>query len=206
MYTEAMANHEKHIASLVASKDSEFASMSSAIEGKLNRDSGFEGCKECDFKGFYFCPYSKEGLCEECEVKRFPERFHGCLFCRTYRKYSGVCLDCTSDIQQWFRCMAEGEEYNPKEYDPLCNNVTMGMFSLLNEKKYQIQIPFINIERDPFAKWPGFYCGNQKWKIPVFKKEQIDVSDITRKNGAQVVERELEKLGIHIFSEIQMNL
>jgi len=62
---------------------------------ELNRTRGFEGCKECPFKGFYLCTYSTEGLCNDCEITKFPERYYPCPFCRRPWPHQMMCFHCS---------------------------------------------------------------------------------------------------------------
>ena len=55
-------------------------------------------------------------------------------------------------------------------------------------------------------EWPGFHTGDLNWTKPdPFElKEKINISDITWVNRKEVLERELNKLGITIYAEKQM--
>jgi len=67
----------------------DFEPWDSAIRSRMNRTNGFEGCinqEQCGHHGFYSQEYSKEGLCDECECRQFPDRFVACPFCRDHMR------------------------------------------------------------------------------------------------------------------------
>jgi hypothetical protein len=208
-----MVNDEMLIASMVAGNESEFEKMKASINGKKNRTNGFEGCKKCDFDGFYLCTYSREGLCDDCEYKEFPERFRGCLFCRRVLPMQlSICFECQSGFQSWLWCMAKGQEWNPKEYYASSDTITQGIFEYLEHhdmyRNFKAFIlPHTNKWTDKWTEqWPGFYRGNNQWRIPTLDEmKNFDTSDITWENKAQVIKRELAKLSISIFSDIQIS-
>ena len=96
---------------LIAENDSEEQKMILSYKSKLKNENGFEGCinfihnKGCDFDGFYCCTYSEEGECKQCEQKSHPERFDGCLFCRSPGYYDKntfyVCGCCGSEFTEF---------------------------------------------------------------------------------------------------------
>jgi len=54
--------------------------------------------------------------------------------------------------------------------------------------------------------WPGFYIGDNSWiKLDPFElKTYIDINDINWDNKSIVLNRELEKIGIFLYDEIQI--
>ena len=101
--------------------DSEIAKEQCALRSGRLRINGYQGCvnygkqiidtpegpldlgNACNFDGYYLAEYSREGLCSECEQKQFPERYHGCLFCRCPLKNDcgPSCLWCEVGFQKW---------------------------------------------------------------------------------------------------------
>jgi hypothetical protein len=84
--------------------DSELYKIKVACKSRKKLTNGFQGCtnngRGCDFDGFYLCTYSPEGLCKDCESKQFPERYHGCCFCRKAIKYSLTCGNCEEGFRE----------------------------------------------------------------------------------------------------------
>lgn len=173
-------------------------------ENKSNND-GFQGCsniKNCGFDGFYLCKYSPEGLCNGCEKKFFPDRFHGCIFCRSpVKSYYGLCSDtcssCRNDFPTWvYQNTSFASDRQKFGFDKsacdLCNtnNKTHHKFILSNNQ---------------CNKWPGFYCGENKWIIPKLTIRET-TKEVTRENCSQLLLELLEANGIHIYEEIQYTL
>lgn len=81
-----ITDNEKSFLKVISTSDSDYDKRVCARRGALNGTDGFQGCANfgngCEFDGFYLARYSKEGLCRKCEFKTFPERYHGCMFCR----------------------------------------------------------------------------------------------------------------------------
>jgi hypothetical protein len=99
---------------------------------------------------------SSEKLCFNCEVRKFPERFHACAFCKRPLKYKLCCIVCTDGFNEWIK--SQIHPIDPK--------------SILIRKiaKNLLNIPYKTIEgldnkhfivrtKDSFFKWPGFYAG-----------------------------------------------
>jgi hypothetical protein len=74
--------------------DSEYYTELSCKNSRENRSDGFQGCSHCDFGGYYLYQYSPEGLCSECEIKLYPERFYPCPICRRPQKFQAFCITC----------------------------------------------------------------------------------------------------------------
>ena len=204
IYTEKDLESDRFKNELICSNNGELMAMDCAASGKLNRKDGFQGCRVCPNNGFYLCEYSKEGLCRYCEFHYFPERFRACLFCRkpVPNAHTTLCFICEEGIHDWLKSMILKDIYS----SDIVECVNNGIYMFLNQQKmwkYTLPPSCIIYDRyNEMKKWPGFHIGNKKWIIPDFK-EKFDVSDITWENRSQVIERELIKLGIDIFSDIQ---
>jgi len=62
----------------------------------------YRGC--INYKGknrdkFSYPIFTKEELCEDCELKQYPERYKGCCFCGKAIKYSLMCWDAKKDSE-----------------------------------------------------------------------------------------------------------
>ena len=153
----------------------------------------------CNFDGYYLARYSPEGLCTKCELRQFPDRFHGCSFCRSpLSKDSGPsCLWCSTGFEKWgcnlFK--SKGKYYEQGLF-------RLATYGLNNSFR---SCPFIT-RTDCLSEWPGFYCGNNKWVIPDADKlkDKCDISDITWENSCHVIHRELLKLGIDVTANTQI--
>lgn len=186
--------------------ESEYYKVEFAKTCKKKSTHGFQGCanfgKGCNEGGYYLASYSPEGLCHECELKQFPERFHGCFFCR-YAIYlsSGMCMACSKGFTSWAENIFSS--YKRKTF---ANDVVLGLHSMKNN--YTIKkVSFLFQEfPDLWKSWPGFYAGDKKWLKPDPSefKDKIDVSDITFETRINVIERELKKIGITIYGDVQI--
>ncbi len=225
----------------------EFIRERSAIRCKTEGIGGFQGCRNygngCDFRGFYLARYSDEGFCDDCELKEFPARYYGCLFCRKAIKLGIVCKPCKRVFEQWafnlFYNKNADSESTPSRFAhatenetndwKLWSNVGHGVTDLLRYYDHPVdchkpEIKAFKISGHYSDLWPGFYIGENQWVKPdpfelkgiqmasktpfddCFPKKQnkIDISDINWDNRADVLKRELNKLGIYIYSNIQI--
>jgi hypothetical protein len=168
-----------------------------------------QGCK---FGRFFDAHYSKEGLCEECEYAQFPSRVQGCLFCRLEVRYDTACAGCSYYFGEWAREWLGKRTSSFREVAAIDQGIREAMEEALTihhptlhkelaeEKKKQIKASPI----DTLNEWPGFYRGNGVWIKPDTRSIAADVSDITWENCKSVVVRELKRLGIDLFAEIQI--
>ena len=164
---------------------------------RMNKTSGFEGCinfeKGCEFGGYYLCTYSKEGLCKQCEIKQFPERFHGCLFCRgALPLILYICLDCNAGFKNWVQ-----EHTNIHDGEAAIHH-GQAAFRLMEEKSEE-DMDFISTKT--CNSWPGFYLGDKKWIIPdinLVTKEEIGWD-----NCHDVLRKLLKENGIDIHADVQ---
>ena len=85
-------------------------------QAKRNNTNGFQGCsnygKNCDYEGLYgtsYCSASAacratmfpERLCDKCELKQFPKRYHSCYLCRKTIRYSLIYKFCNTGFDEW---------------------------------------------------------------------------------------------------------
>ena len=172
---------------------------------------GFQGCKNkeaCGFTGFYLCTYSREGLCDECECEQFPERFHGCMFCRNKQKHNSVCSTCKSGFEGYIK---ENVNFSHKRVygQPtfrLSRRKSNHPFISANEFK---ELRFVELNR--FTKeWPGFYAGineegDHQWVRPSLRENGENVTlTVTWENCHEVLDEFLKEKGIYLENEIQI--
>jgi hypothetical protein len=204
--------------------DSEWNKMRMACLCKINRNCGFEGCanlgKGCDFHGVYLYTYSPEGLCDNCEFKEFPERYHGCCFCRKALKFGLICYNCRKCFQKWAfdlfynknersrstnSCFALKTDDETNDWN-LWQCVSNGIHRLTNHSIPKL--PFLIHERSSINNnhWPGFHLGNLQWRKfdPFHLKKSICIKDIKWDNSEDILQRELDKLGINIYNDVQV--
>jgi hypothetical protein len=194
------------------SSDSELRRMEIAIKYKNARTGGFQGCSNfgngCDFNGFYLAQYSPEGLCNNCELKQFPNRYRGCLFCGRAIQYGLICHPCQDGFKKWAFDLFYTEGVNS-------NHLELGIFVFVRmemrdshqyQQKVRQRCPIKVFELAGLRhKWPGFYAGQDQWVKPDPNelREKIDITDLIWENKSDVIERELKKIGISIYDEIQ---
>lgn len=214
-----MARHELH----VYDSDREIEKMTSSALSRIEKKGGFEGCRNngisCNFNGFCGAFYSEEGLCYKCEFIEHSYRYHGCVFCGKAIKFSAICSGCENGLQIFLFKLFYN--LNEKSKSSLCqhcigenDNNDFNMWTRIKSgitgvcKRYFKLVGPIRIFEEPAlrSEWPGFHIGNNKWVTPdPFKiKNMIDISDILE-NSNKVMIRELEKIGIHIFDDIQIH-
>lgn len=127
---------------------SEFAKMKRAQQSRRKQEDGFQGCVNkatCGFGGYYLAEYSPEGLCNDCELQRFPERYVACLFCRRpYHKINPAqksgCTSCFNILGEALeKTLLKGKNYNLAER----HVVMCGVLAF-----------FRNLEKEPITRKP----------------------------------------------------
>ncbi len=116
---------------------------------------------------------SQEGLCFNCEVRDFPERYHACGFCKRPLKYKFSCSICTDGFNEWIKSQIHPTDTQTailRTIGKSILNVPLEMLNNMDNKHFIIRT------KDSFFKWPGFYAGplndvrdNQympRWIIP----------------------------------------
>jgi hypothetical protein len=154
-----LSETENMLLRMVADSDSEYRKMVCARRSAKDRTDGFQGCKLCDFDGFYLCRYSPEGLCKKCEVKHFPERFHACLFCRRPQQYGGSCLTCSSSFGEWVERTVHST--TGKDIQHILQQAAHRLSS-----EGGLDNKFINRDSTLSSNWEGFYASDNRWVIP----------------------------------------
>lgn len=184
-----------------------------AIDCKRSRSGGFEGCsnEKCDFRGFYLCTYSKEGLCTDCESERFPDRFYGCIFCRKpCKKILGKYCCCWIGFCEWIYSSITSNKPERISYDK--KNFFNTMNKVVNIAKEKMEAPFPPLIFDKTDKehprngydWPGFYKGDKKWVKPNITINVTMEGDYLKEKDYESIYDELTKNGIFIHKEIQI--
>lgn len=178
---------------------------------------------ECDYYGFYPTEYIAEDLCDDCELKQYPEKFYGCYFCGKAIRYNIACWGCQKGFEDWafdlfynknhnsrstiscFAIKTDNETNNWNLWQDVGNGIHCLISSIPTGKNIKHPIRIFEIDRLN-NNWPGFYEGNDRWLIPnPFQlKENIDIQDITWENGCIVLNRELEKNDIYIYDGFQI--
>ncbi len=193
---------EKMLLSLIAESDSDYDKMLWARKSAKGECNGFQGCanlgKGCDFYGFYLCTYSSEGLCDDCEINAFPERYHGCLFCRRPQNFGMCCLDSGDAFTKWI-----GKHTNIDEGNNHYGHSAYRLCNVDDDKEHKKTKPeFIKRKEEKgFEKWQGFYVGDKKWVIPDIQMRTTET--ITWDDCHNILERLLNHHGIDIYAPIQ---
>jgi hypothetical protein len=117
----------------------------------------FEDGFQCTFKETSKVnTLTAEKLCFNCEVRKFPERFHACGFCKRPLKYRFSCSICTDGFNEWVR--SQIHPINPQSI--LVRSVAKKLLNLPYETVQLMDNKhFIVRTKDSFFKWPGFYAG-----------------------------------------------
>jgi hypothetical protein len=181
-----------------------------ADQCRRKKRGGFEGCKnypeECSFAGFYHAQYSPEGLCSDCELKKFPDRYHGCNCCGYAINYHPhFCINCRNGIEDWLSAVLN---YTKRDWK-IKSNIDLGIHCVLNDRLGKNPYPpKRKLEHPPLSfdhKWKGFHKGNDSFIIPNIEQcaNQVNINDITWENKEAVITRELEKLKINLYDSVQ---
>lgn len=98
--------------------------------------------------------FSPELLCIDCEIEQFPERFHGCGFCKRPIREKFSCIICTNGFVDWVKDVIQ-------PLDTLSVMIRMAAKQLLDKTIYDLTEShrFILRTDDGYYKWPGFYAG-----------------------------------------------
>lgn len=124
-------------------------------------------------------------ICLNCEILLYPERFHGCGFCKRPIRQKFSCTICASGFNSWIRSQILGSDAlshmlrisADSLLDKQCNNdqdqksvVSSSLFCDLfcNQIRHETRSidrvinsshKFILRTSDSYYKWPGFYAG-----------------------------------------------
>lgn len=116
--------------------------------------------------------FSPEKMCIDCEIKSFPDRFHGCGFCKRPIREKFSCMICSSGFIEWIKDAIEPVDrlgivlrYAAKQ---LLNRTIHDHLSVERNQ-------FILRTNDGYYKWPGFYAGvTNKFSIKTNPTGQMD--------------------------------
>ena len=99
--------------------------------------------------------FNQENLCIDCEILTYPERFHGCGFCKRPIRERFSCMTCSDGFVEWIN-----DVIHP--IDSLSVMIRKSAHGLLDRNIHDISLDhrlFILREEDGYYKWPGFYAG-----------------------------------------------
>jgi hypothetical protein len=169
--------------------------------------------------------FSDEGMCLNCEILKYPERFHGCGFCKRPIREKFSCTICSDGFVEWIR-----RTINPT--DGLSIALRYSASGLLSRNIYNTPIesnPFIMRPTDSYYKWPGFYAGLTNrfaspsaststngldqnffpvWIIPkLTKKYETKLSTIKKDSlfFQNILLDILKTNGIHMYCDVQID-
>ena len=113
-------------------------------------------CKECGYQDKDEDGenrLSKEGLCFNCEVINYPERFYGCVFCKRPIRGRLCCDTCEDGFVTWIK-----DNIHP--VDVTSRMIRNSARSLVRKDPDEgNKHKFIMRTEDSMFKWPGFYAG-----------------------------------------------
>lgn len=161
--------------------------------------------------------FSIEGLCLDCEVMIYPERFHGCGFCKRPIRERFSCTICTIGFTEWVK-----RSIYPT--DKISNQVKKAAWDLVNKSINEMPIfennLFLIRETDGLYKWPGFYGGVTNrfsnddithipiWIIPKMTiQRDYKLTDLKIKKGLfmKLLLELLTLNGINLYSDTQID-
>lgn len=100
--------------------------------------------------------FSVEGLCIDCEIDMYPERFHGCGFCKRPIREKFCCTTCSNGFIDWVNNYVH-------PMTGLSEIIKWTASDLVNRTIYDLpeieKHRFILRNNDGYYKWPGFYAG-----------------------------------------------
>lgn len=119
--------------------------------------------------------FCTEELCIDCEIKKYPERFHGCGFCKRPIRERFSCTICSEGFVEWVKTsmhpMDTLSEFVRRSASDLVNRSIYDLYDLDNSQ-------FIMREDDGYYKWPGFYAGiTNKFSRTTYNSSSIDKNE-----------------------------
>lgn len=169
---------------------------------------------------------SPEGYCLDCEIKIFPDRFHGCAFCRRPLRNLFACTTCRIGFADWIKDVVPPETIILKSVREKAQQIVSGII----ESGFIENREFIYRESQLMSRWPGFYAGllniNKNgqnnsvylptWIVPDYLNipedtKSVNVStDLTKLAKFKLFEQKLREIlefnNINIYQNIQINL
>lgn len=100
--------------------------------------------------------FSVEELCIDCEIMTYPERFHGCSFCRRPIREKFSCTICSNGFLGWVNDFVHSlDSFNIMIKRSALDLIERTIYDMPELEKTQ----FILRIDDSYYKWPGFYAG-----------------------------------------------
>jgi len=211
--------------------DNELEKITMSRQSRLNRSDGFQGCanlgKGCDFTGFYLCRYSLEGLCDDCEIKQHPERYHGCASCGHAIQYKYLCTGCADGFGRWLFDVFYNKNDKSKTtttiFDSSGENETnnWGLWHTIKGYVFVLSQKFVEnneikpVIRNPikprfYGEWPGFrvdgVVGDTYTKLDPYEfrtTHNIVVGDLQKNLTPKELLDMLGTFGITPYSNVQ---
>jgi len=162
---------------------------------------------------------SPEDLCVDCEIKQFPNRFHGCGFCRRPLRDLFACTTCRIGFAEWIKDVIPPETVILAKVRKQATRIISGIV----ESGFIQNREFLYQESQLMCRWPGFYAGPlnvrkngkihdaylptwivpERIKIPDEFKSFVMTRDLARITKFEMFEKNLlqilEANDIHIF-------
>lgn len=129
----------------------------------------------CDYDTQGFVIASPEGTCQKCEYQAFPNRFHGCLFCRRpMRGLRATCRPCVDGFCEFIReCFPlERQDFDAFVESQFSNETSATIEKQIQDSAYSLTCKSLQICKPlgewpgrpeyisaPGVAWPGFYAG-----------------------------------------------
>jgi hypothetical protein len=168
---------------------------------------------------------SSENLCLKCEISEYPDRFHGCAFCRRPLRNIFACSTCRIGFTEWIKDIIQPDNVILSGIRNQAKNIVKRII----QSGFIENREFIYRERQMMFEWPGFYIGmtnitkdgESKFYLPTWivpdnliinsniKSLSIgnDLSNLTK---FKVFEKRLitilEENNIYLFSNVQIDL
>lgn len=99
--------------------------------------------------------FSTDSLCIDCEIRMYPDRFHGCGFCKRPIRERFSCVICSDGFIEWIKNVIQ-------PIDSLSMMIRQSANGLLDRSIHDLPIDhhkFIVRNDDGYYRWPGFYAG-----------------------------------------------
>lgn len=133
--------------------------------------------------------FSPENLCIDCEIRTYPDRFHGCGFCKRPIREKFSCMICSSGFVEWVRNVIQ-------PIDSLSMIIRQSAGGLLDRSIHDLPIEhhkFIVRNDDGYYKWPGFYAGiTNKFSAKNSTQEDPDANVVeskTKKKETKITDK-----------------
>src|SRR5579872_4711262 len=126
--------------------------------------------------------FSIEGLCIDCEIITYPERFHGCGFCRRPIREKFSCTTCTNGFIEWVNDSVHSlDNFSVMIKRSAIDLVTQTIYDMPEIEKIQ----FILRLDDGYYKWPGFYAGiTNRFSKNTYKNKSTKVKSAKTKSSS----------------------